>query len=1178
MAEKFAWNDAQQTALNAPRENLLVSAAAGSGKTAVLTERIFSLLTDKDHPIPFSDIVAITFTRSAAASLKEKLAERIERAVAEDPKNALLRKLSLELPHASISTVHSFCMRIITENAALLNLPPRLSLADDAVRDRMQKNCMRKAINKVFSDADSKSEQVRAALKTAYYLMNQEKKTEITDLPLRIYDQLMSLEEGVGKLLDLTREARKELAAWETGDATFFSTPAGKLGKEQALITLKAIQGRLKIYFNSFPAEDAEDENVLPHAHELSRAVNVAKSLVEREDFDAFLKLCKSFTPLTYKNKSREFPPSSPEGKRCKAFYDTKIKEPVTSLFSDYNTDTARLIGEEKHRLCTQEIFCELLSEFSALYQEEKREAALLDYSDLEHMALTVLRAKEKGAAPYCRALFVDEYQDTNRLQDVIFRECVKNEGFFFFVGDVKQSIYRFRHAAPELFLSYKNEFPDIQDTEQKTALGKSIFLSENFRSDHGVINFTNRIFHVLMNDQEEENLRMYSERDALKKGKKEERGEAVEFYILDKKPQGASISQEALITERVLKLVRNEGRAPEEIAVITYTNSFLQKVRRALSKAGVPVTEGNADLHETTEVQTLKALLKVLDNPLSDIDLVSLCTSPLFAFTSDELFTLRSYCDGSFWNALLAAADENNLSAIAPRARALCDWVNQNRAQCKTMRISAFLLRLFDEGGAGAALGAGERMRSENLMKVYREIRDFEANGRRTLGEVLTYLDNRERQSSNTESDAEVHKGCVTLMTVHKSKGLEFPVCIFAQLGRTTRAEVGTFLDPARGLYHRLYDEERHAFSTALSDKIARKHEGTLSREEAKRLLYVGMTRAKEKLILIDGASTDLGKRFAKAGVFPYLPGESIHSRDLNTAGDMLLYSLRDDEQLQHFAALYETNASARDTLACAGIEISFIGHDTLIAPEEAEKTIGDADASSPRFCAEECDALSRALDAYARRAEEILLPSKLSVSELLHMKSGESKEGGTHLSFDPDDRRGASHGTAMHSFMQFCDFERAKASPEHEAARLADLAFLTEEQAKGLNFYALSRFFDSKTFAAIEKSPRVKRELRFNVFLKADEVLGADAKGELLIQGVIDCFYEKEDGTYAILDFKTDAVNPKDGEEILLSRHARQLQIYARALEEMSGKKVTSLALYSFALSREINVPQSN
>ena len=465
--------------------------------------------------------------------------------------------------------------------------------------------------------------------------------------------------------------------------------------------------------------------------------------------------------------------------------------------------------------------------------------------------------------------------------------------------------------------------------------------------------------------------------------------------------------------------------------------------------------------------------------------------------------------------------------------------------------------------------------MRRENLLKIYREACDFEASETKTLGDFLTYLNNRNEQNAQSESDAEIHPGTVTLMTVHKSKGLEFPVCIFAQLGRQTKNETGTLLDVSRGLYHRRYRSKHHLFTTSLSDKIVRKQENEAAREEAKRLLYVGITRAAEKLILVDTKATDVQKRFSESGVYPYLPDECIHSRDLQIPGNLLLYSLRQEEALQRFAEGFVPLPDRRQSVTCPTFTLTVVGYDTLLLPEEAQKAVSQEAKETALFVEEDVDTLSKNLAAHKKRSEEVRLPTKLSVSEILHLDDDKNPSN-TRLSFGKEDRRASEFGTAMHAFMQFCDFASAKVSVEAEAARLVDLAFLTREQAE-LNFLSLSRFFDSDTFREIENCPRVEREKRFNVLLPSSAVLEGREEGDVLIQGVIDCFYEKEDGTYAILDFKTDAVNLKTGEEILLSRHAKQLRLYRLAVEELTGKHVSTLSIYSFSLSKTLNVPLS-
>lgn len=1179
MAEEtkvISWTPSQEKALRPVRENLIISAAAGSGKTAVLTERIFRLLTDEKDPVSFSELVAITFTRAAAASLREKLSRRIERAVAEEPQNALYRRLLLQLPHAAISTVHSFCMSLIRENTALLKTGPNPTLMSDAQKDRMQKECMHKALSDLFDKQENRTDDERDTLSAVYYLLYQGQRTpEMTALPLSLYGQLMALEEGVGKLQDLCRASREMLNDLKRGVLNFFDTPTGNIAREQMLLSLGTILPRFETYFSFFPKEEAENESALPHAHALCNAARTAHRLITEGNHPAFVRLTETFVPVRYQNKCKEM--EAKEKEDAKSFYDKKIKEPLLLLFKQYGIPEQTLLEEEEKRLCVQEVFSDLLQHFHTLYTEKKRARALLDYNDLEHLGLQAIRL---GKTRRVRALFVDEYQDTNRLQDVLFRECVKkSEGFFFFVGDVKQSIYRFRNAAPELFLSYKNAFPDIDAPELQStddapdALGKSIFFSENFRSDENIISFANHVFSVLMNDNENEADRLYTASDVLRKRKREEHNLPVEFNLIDSDASLTNRTQNELnfLCARIRKLLQEEGKRPEDIAVISYDNRYLNLLRRTLRRAGIPVKDGNYALLENTEVKTLIAILRAVQNPLSDIALVSLCTSPVFSFSSAELQHLRSYSDGAFWNALSRCAEEHNLSAAAKRAREVLSFLEYWNNEAQHTRLSAFLLRLFHKGNVLSALCRADENRRDNLLKIYWEACNFEVNGRRTLTEFLSYLTDRETQTSQSESDAQVQKGFVTLMTVHKSKGLEFPVCIFTQLGRVRRAKSGPFLDPARGLYHHLYDARHHYFYPTASEKILSRLRDEEESEESKRLLYVGITRASEKLILVDAQKKSIRDRFATGGILPYLAAGAIHSRELNSPSDMLLYSLRHDDGMRE--ALKRYDAQSILTQECQTFHLHLIPPNTIPAPEDAPVVSAEKSAAATLDEAE-IAAVRRSFEALEKRKTQILRPAKLSVSELLHMNDKNDLQQKSTLSFTREERLGAERGTAMHAFMQFCDFDLARRCCETEAARLYDLAFLTKEQAENLNFYALSRFFDSACFKEMEQSPSLRREMRFNVFLPLCTLLDTEDEGDVLVQGVIDCFYEKEDGTYAILDFKTDAVKQENGEQVLLARHSKQLTLYARALAELTGKQVTSLYLYSFALGKRITV----
>lgn len=1172
------WTDDQKLAIHARRENLIVSAAAGSGKTAALTERIFLLLTDENDPIPLSEIVAITFTRAAARNLKEKLSERIARAQAEDPKNTRLYHLQMQLPYANISTVHSFCLKIIRENATLLGLPERLTLGEEAALDALEKECMVEALHAFHTPkAGESAEEVHARLTLSkHFSMG---RGPVTEAPLALYHQLRASAEGIDKLRDLLSEAEQNLADMQSGKLPLLHSAMGKLIRTQILFSLNQMKGKLEGYFSSFPTDEQTDNKILPAALLMKETLQKVTAVCSDEatDYDTIQKTLRNAEfAKRYANNSKTVESKSPEGEALKKLY-AKIKKEFDALLLQHATDTATILQQERRRLFAGRQMFFLLSQFETLYSAKKIQRGILDYSDLEHYGY---KALEQSDVSYCRALFVDEYQDTNRLQDDFFRKCVGKDGFFFFVGDVKQSIYLFRNAAPELFLGYKNQFPRYEEngTSDPNALGHSIFFSKNFRSDETILNFANDVFSVVMNDHTEQDLRMYAKEDELQfpVGKDQGKNLPVDYYLVDyeKEELPERRDEYTLVVDQIWRLIHEENRRPEEIAVIAYSNKTLSTLRALLIQCGIPVAPGSPELLNRPEVLHFCALLSAIANPFDDISLAALCRSPIFALSSEELLEIREKNSGAFYSALMTAGNRAFLDPVAERAREILDFLDLWQEFARNHAPSVTLLRLLRSTGILEALSGTDLRKRENLLHLYQLARAFENGQEKTLAEFLDFLNAGRAQEHPSASDPQVREGYVTLMTVHKSKGLEFPVCIYMSLSKRAPSENSIFFDLKHGLFLRDYSKSQNMLVSTVPYNATKRLRVQERLEEEKRLLYVGITRAIEKLILIDVLKRNRGNAsslFASTGIYPKLSDSAIHSHELSCPDQLLLYGLRDDDTLTAFAA-QEIYTTEPDGLDCRNFRLHFLPGSELPplpTPINAEAT-GEIE---PRFLPEQEAELTHALDLEEARRHATRAPAKLSVSEILHL--GEAPENGkTHLSFSSDDRLGARHGTAMHAFMQFCDFTAAKSSPEAEATRLADRAFLTKEQAEGLNFLALSRFFSSATFAELEKSPRVKRELRFNVFLSAKDVL-PEGDGKVLIQGVIDCFYEKEDGTYAILDFKTDAVNPKDGEAILRDRHAKQLQLYALALRELTGKAVTKLALYSFSLAREISIP---
>lgn len=1174
MAEKN-WSVDQKKALDARGVSLVVSAAAGSGKTEVLTERILSLVKEKNG-VDLARVCVVTFTKAAAAELQARLYRKLSSAIDEETDPAAARRLHeamLRLNRAQISTIDSFSLKLLREYASHLKLGANLSLCAEDAAEEFKRAAAEEALEAYLTSPGDEAQKDRF-----YRLFCPKDDKDLIKILIKMEDYCACLPEGSAffrNRLDRLREALSE--------KDVLSTFAGNalLGAWRDLITQFRDAMRFlekDCLFSAYTADGAD--------YFASRAVacDAARDLLEKGDLSGIEEALTRGVKrqLQFGEEKTASPEELELGKAIRATRDATgdaFKKAKQRLF--LTPDELWLELKEQAEMTE-----ELLAVFEIshrLFREKKREKGLLTFSDLQTLTLSLVAEKKDGVfqpTAIAReiqkdydAIFVDEYQDTNRVQDLIFR-CVSRPDNLFIVGDPKQSIYRFRAAEPEIFTAYKNNAPDYRPgMKEKFA---RILLSDNFRSDPSVIDLTNTVFDVAMGGEAPDALYGEGDRLVCRKERPENAVDHAAEFVLIRKSAASERADEKdesreeakWICDRIASILNGEIRradgtlyAPGDIAVLVRKWTHAYDVAEGLRRRGVPVflAKGTPET-ERPEFLFVTSLLRVTENPSDDVDLIAVLSSPVFRFTPDDLYRIRRLAPGApFFEALSRGREE--ASESREKCREFFEAFEKMQHAARTLSPAAYLFYLYDRFQIDALYY------EENAQSVKKTLFSLAFGDgvpeNLTAAGLASYF-----EAAKTEKpDPAIEGGGVKLMTIHASKGAQFPIVFLALLGSEGGGQSDPFLIHSEfGVCFKLPGGARDSirYKPALY-RLAERLDEKKQTEELKRLIYVGMTRAKEKLILSATPSMAALNR-AFAGNRTPIP-DDLARRSMTTALSILLYSL---QKCGAFREAVRYGASRRDGLS----EFSFIPVDPA-APcaRYIERSI--LSGNEKIFFDE--DLFRRAMAFSYENNGLDTLPKKLSVSEILRQNREDEADLKARsllpllTGTEPEDA--ATRGTAMHEFMQFADFNKAFFSVSAEIERLLQKGFLTPRKAALLDQKALETFFSSPFYAMIRRSRETVHERRFNVLLPADELLGKP--GKVLVQGVVDFWFENANGSLSLLDFKTDRVKTKDGEAVLRRRHGEQLRLYRKAVQEITGKPVSSLYLYSFSLGKEIEVP---
>lgn len=1176
----------QRTAIDTRGSTVLVSAAAGSGKTRVLTERLMAYLTDAETPVDIDRFLVITYTRAAAAELRSRILDGIYARIASDPENRSLRRQVALCAHAEIGTIHSFCADFLRANCAALALAPDFQVADTerciALRTTALEHTLERAYARMDADAGFRllADTVGGGRDDA----------RLSALVLSLYDKMQCHARP-----ELWAQRQVELLALD-GVTDAGATPWGRsllarmresaehwCGVLEAQLDIMAdedMEWLMDIYGDSFSAT-ADGLRALAYA--CNRSWDAAVTALQDVPFPRL--------------GSARKPPDPDVRDRVKAQRDA-AKKAIQTLQKQINIPSAQALADLHTTAPAMQALLALTLDFGAAYAAEKRRRSLVDFSDLEHMAAQLLTDDDGAPTELARQLsgryteiMVDEYQDVSEVQDLIFRAVSRGGSNLFFVGDVKQSIYRFRLADPTIFLDKYARFADFRAAAPGAP--RRILLRENFRSRRAVLEAANHVFSNIMSRALGE--LDYDDAARLRAGASHPGDDVLpELAVLelpgadDDAPTPEKAALEADYAARRIRALIDGGATVWEngakrpahygdvVILLRSANSIGPVYRAALEAHGIPVSaETSGGFYTSEEVSVLRSLLAVVDNPHQDVPLIAALRSPLFGLTADDLAAVRT-CDREhdFYTAVTLAAETRD------DCRDFLDVLARYRALSIELPLSEFLWHVVDDRAVMALTSAmpdGE-LRRRNVLLLLDLAQQFEQTGARGLHRFLLWMQRQEAEGEDPAVPGGESRS-VRILSIHKSKGLEFPfvfLCDTARLFNKSDTRASVLVHPALGLGPKCTDLEHGVEYPTIARQAIAAQLLTETLSEEMRLLYVAMTRAKERLI-ITGTVRDIGKTVSTLTATATVPLAPELLRAAQSPLHWLLQSalLDRDERFLRRTYVHLHPDGAADTQPEAA---------SAAAPAEAD----------PALLAQ----LARTLTFRYAHAQAIDLPSKVTATELkrLEPETTPPEDAGAPLlkgaprtqafrrpDFSARERRltAAERGTATHRTLQYLHFADAR-TPEGIRAQVQALAargLLTAREAQAVNTASLLQLMRTPlgaALAAAEAAGTLRREFRFSLLCPAETFFPGAGEEQVLLQGVVDAWFETPDGL-VIVDYKTDRIHP-DAVPEHTAYYAAQLRAYAGAMARITGRPVCRRTLYFLHCGCSADVPETD
>lgn len=1203
----MTWTKEQQQVIDLRNRNILVSAAAGSGKTAVLVERIKELVLDKKHPVDIDHLLVVTFTNAAAAQMKERVAKALEKALQENPSDVRLQQQAALVQNAQITTIDSFCLYVLRNHFHEIGLEPNFRIGDEGELKLLREDVM----TGLFEQCYEEKHPGFLHLISCYG-------TSRSDAPVRdMIFKLYSYAQSYPWPKQWLREALScyEIKTEQELEQAPFIEMTVEYGKQMVKGYLEQAEHYLEL------CQDADGPYMYEDACE--QDAELMEELLSCDTYQAFyeeLGKCK-FATL---GRAKDYIGSPEKQEQVKA-ERKKLKDGIGKLKSDCFALTFQEILEQLTLVQpSAEALAEVTERFIDAFSARKQDKNLVDFSDLEHFALEILVEEETGkptetAKEFQNAyeeIMIDEYQDSNYVQETILRAISREavgQNNLFMVGDVKQSIYRFRLARPELFME---KFDTYETTD---APCQRIDLHKNFRSRDSVLTFTNDIFYQIM----KRNLGGvdYTGEAALYCGADYPAGEKEDAFDSEilltttqeleegTKQQISKQELEAkLIADRIRKMVGKEEVVDEEtgefrkvrygdiVILLRSLSEWADLFAEVLNANGIPAhTVSRTGYFSTLEIRTVLNYLRILDNPRQDIPLAAVLKSPMAGLSDEQLARLRllaedkpyHQCVKMFLEAEEELTEKESTADEDMRAKLkrFSETYKKLRRQTMDIPMHELLQKVLKETGYAryaSALPAG-RQRLANLHMLSEKAIAYEKTSYRGLYHFIRYIDELQKYDVDF-GEAELvgeNEDAVNIMSIHKSKGLEFPVCFVSGMGKSFNKQDSRskmILHPNLGVGLDIIEEDRRIKVPAFFKKVIARQTELESLGEELRVLYVAFTRAKEKLI-ITGCIKD---------------EEMLQQiREIYCGSNRKALNFKERAEAKTFLEWILPAAAASGSWD----KVSYVTPWSMLEDEAAHQITEHVSLRQRVQQAEEVsdtlyEKIKEQLSYQYPHPDAIHLVTKYSVSELKHraMRELAAKEEEdvtpkfleevstpyvpAFMEGKAEVNQGALRGTAMHRLMECYDFTKMPDRSDEFAENIKkQLTGLVQMGKVSEDMQKLIRIPSVELFLKSQLAPRMKAAaMRDDLFREKPFVMGNHEMEEemVLIQGIIDVFWVEEDGI-VLLDYKTDRV---DSATRLLDMYKEQLDLYAEALERIFPLPVKEKYLYSFRLNQAIEV----
>ena len=1175
----------QEQAIFLRGKNIMVSAGAGAGKTRVLVSRMAELIMDKEHPIEADRFLVMTFTNAAAAEMKERIGTELEERLEKDPDNLYLRKQIRKIRQADISTIHSFCNHLIRTHYNELAIDPSFRIGEEGELFLLRQQ----AVEQVLEEAYASGRESFLQFVEAYAPGKND--TVLEEMIEDLYHFSRSFPNADGWFEKTGKEAAILAGkdGWDTSAAV-------------TLLLSKAQKESLQIQEELYQLlESVTEDSPEKYTGLLQEIKEYIDSLTQAKDYNSYYKV------LSQKSIS-SFPRASQKEKEWELYeevkeFHQKVREQINSQKENVFTTPAEELQREAAVIYPLlEEYMALTKRFAEIYFLCKKEKNVYDFDDLEHFALELLVEsydKQGEAQPSETAkelskkykmIFVDEYQDTNLVQETILEMLLnKKHNSLFTVGDVKQSIYRFRQARPDLFLRRKDQYISQADA------GVSIELRDNFRSAPGVLTFTNYIFSQLM--EKEFGGVDYNEKTALRPGdggpmmQDEETSEILFFQkdsasALKEVPEDI-LAESAVICKRIKELIEEGYHYGDMVILLRSGAGRMEPMAEFLEQEGIPVScDNKTGYFQTREITVMLNYLSIVDNIYQDIPMASVMLSSIGKFTEEELVKLRVLIEEpvrgkyTLYDFMRLYMQEGTEEELKKKIRDFLMDLLYFRQQKKEQPLSTLLWDIYERTGFyyDVQLMPDGEKRKENLLMLLKKAEDYE----KTVFKGLFYFNRYMKQLKSYEIEmgeagtSMEEEDVVKIMTIHKSKGLEFPVVFVSGLSKKfNRMDLNkaVLCHPELGIGMECVNTTLRFHHPSLMKKAIQEKVWKDTLEEEMRILYVAMTRAKRKLILtgvIKSEELEAGMRASiqaqkwRAGsmmdwILPVM-AEQFRNTDKIWL-KARLFSWSDIEELFNAREREEATFSYRHF-----IEKYVEGQDSSLIKKAFSHVYPNMEATKwkRKYSVSELKSLS-----------QITLPNEESV---VYEPDEEERIIPQFLKEEREEVGGAAKGTIVHKIMEMLPFAKIQTKKQ-----LFDWITDLEQnypESKQISAKWLYRGIEAFLFSEqgekirkMDEAGKVKKELPFTVGLPVSLInQDTEAEDTVVVQGVIDSCADMGNHL-CLIDYKTDQI--KEGEEQqLLDRYGNQMLYYKAALEQILEKRVSEIYLYSFSLKKFISV----